>query len=285
VRSAAIALLLCACGSEPGRRETPAPAPRADAGPAFARGEGVVVTISEIEERVRRTGESPSTAAEAILRDALLVAAAEKRGYGADTRRRVLVQKLLAEEVEAKVTAESIPRAEVEKAYQKRIDTYVHGERVRVEHFLARLEKRSPPEEIEKQRAIAERVYEAARAAPDAPLHTHRELAPREARVKVEELPAFGAGSVYDPNFAAAALALRTPGAISNVTRTPFGFHVIRLLERLPAESRRLAEVEAQLRAALLPEMRRRRLQELVADLGNRRRVTVDPAPLAALDR
>jgi hypothetical protein len=56
--------------------------------------------------------------------------------------------------------------------------------------------------------------------------------------LRIERVPAFGAdgrmanGSGLDPSFVAAAFALPAAGSISPVVETPFGWHVLRLIDR-----------------------------------------------------
>jgi hypothetical protein len=85
--------------------------------------------------------------------------------------------------------------------------------------------------------------------------------------IKVERLPAFTeegwvteGGGAMDPVFSKAATALSEIGATSEVVETGFGFHVIRLLERLP-EKRMPIETR---RLAFAPEVYSLRARELV---------------------
>ncbi len=157
---------------------------------------------------------------------------------------------------------------------------------VRVVHAIVLRPKE--PASFAKARALAERLHDElgpARDAADFEARAKAVPAPTGLSIKVEELPPFaedGAVTVsagqMDATFAAAAHALGAPSATSNVVETPFGWHVIRLLERIPEQRMPMEER----RAAFVDEACRLRASNVVEErlkvLRNAIDITVSPA-------
>jgi parvulin-like peptidyl-prolyl isomerase len=77
-----------------------------------------------------------------------------------------------------------------------------------------------------------------------------------DSQVVVERLPAFRAdgraeSASFDASFVAAAFGLRSPGALSSVVETVFGWHVLYLVERKAADGSLSAEDGARLASAV----------------------------------
>ncbi len=72
-------------------------------------------------------------------------------------------------------------------------------------------------------------------------------------KAKGGELPLFGTGNMI-PSFESAAFALKNPGDYSQPVQTPYGWHIIKLIERIPLES--FEEMEASLRAKVSKDSR-----------------------------
>ena len=84
------------------------------------------------------------------------------------------------------------------------------------------------------------------------------------------DLGTFGKGSMV-PEFEAAAFALTKPGQLSEPVKSQFGYHVIELLERIPARRQTFEDVRAQLRedarATLDGRTRKQSWDEAVRDV------------------
>jgi len=108
----------------------------------------------------------------------------------------------------------------------------------------------------------------------------------RGQQVRVEPLPVvagdgrvidYGAerGATFVAEFAEAAAALRSRGQLSPIVASPFGYHVIMLLERLPGRHATESELRTELHDAILLGRAKRAHQQLLAQL--RQRIRVEP--------
>ncbi|MBX3725759.1 MAG: peptidylprolyl isomerase [Xanthomonadales bacterium] len=155
----------------------------------------------------------------------------------------------------------------------------VQPERLVVEHVLVKTETR---DEAQAQ-ALAERIRDQARRDPAAFATLVREhsedpsSADNNGRFVIEDTAQFV------PEFVAAAQTLANADQISEPVRTQFGYHVLRLVERVPARALAFEEVEAALiRGAELNYLETART-DFLAELRGRHPETGDEALLRSL--
>jgi parvulin-like peptidyl-prolyl isomerase len=74
-----------------------------------------------------------------------------------------------------------------------------------------------------------------------------------------------------------------SPGSISDVVPSPFGFHVFQVVEKKPASHRTLEEARPAITARLEREKRARAQEEYVAALRSRAKVQIDTAAVASV--
>ena len=149
--------------------------------------------------------------------------------------------------------------------YESHPAVFETGERVKASHILVRVPEGAAGARKEDQRKKAEAILSHARAREDfATLARQSSEDPGSAR-NGGDLGAFGRGQMV-PAFEQAAFALK-PGEVSGVVETPFGFHIIKVTERIPAHKLAFAEVKERLKQEMVQQKRQRAQQSYLNSL------------------
>ena len=153
-----------------------------------------------------------------------------------------------------------IPEIELKSYYQQNLGTYQLPEKVRASHILLKTEGKSP-EESERIKAKATELLVQARKGAD-----FAELAKKNSEDPVSaanggDLGAFARGAMV-PEFEQASFTLGV-GAISDLVKTQYGYHIIKVVEKQPAHTQTFEEVENLIRPTLLQRKAEQKAQEL----------------------
>jgi peptidyl-prolyl cis-trans isomerase D len=171
-------------------------------------------------------------------------------------RRRVLLAHLPGSSVPVPVPTD----AEVETAYQERRGQFETPGRARVAHILVRVPTVGGSQAEDAARAKAEAALGRVRGGADFGQVAREVSEDAGTASKGGELGTFAAGELT-PELDQAIAKLKA-GELAGPVRTPFGFHVIKVLEVTPASRRELKEVATTLRATLAAEGQLRALRD-----------------------
>ena len=286
--SMAVVLVACdrgaATGGEPGVADKN----------VVARIDGQPITLADLQRRmsqqpafVQARYASPERRKELLdnlIRFEILAREAKKRGYERDPQvvrhqQQRLVDRMVAEELDAKLKPEDIPEADLRRFYQEHPERFTRPEAVRVSQILVT------------DAEAAARVAAAARALGPRDERGFRRLVAAHSLDEdskqrggdltyLERQPSPGAGGGGDahrppPAVIEAAFALTEVGQIGGPVQSDRGFHVLRLGQRRPAALRPFEEVAAEVRQLVLAELRSRRLDEWVAEMRNKVNIQV----------
>ena len=150
-----------------------------------------------------------------------------------------------------------VPAADVERAYNNGIEQYTTPEQVRASHILLKTEGKDDAA----VKAKAEEILKQAKGGAD-----FAELAKKNSEDDASaknggDLDYFGRGRMV-PEFDTAVFAMQ-PGQISDLVKTQYGYHIIKLVDKKNATTRTLADVRQQITDQLAYE----RAQAQAADL------------------
>ncbi|MEO8801243.1 MAG: peptidylprolyl isomerase [Polyangiaceae bacterium] len=246
VRAVVVLLLVASCGEKP----APPVVHAALGGETVAKVGDSVIERSLVEAVAREQHRSADEALSFVVDDAVLAQAAraKKMDLVASVHRDLIDTnaRLVADRIDADAKARgACTDAEVATLSELHKDVVDAPERVRVIHAIAIRPKKQDDSAIARVREVGEALRVATLGATsDEDFEARAKAVPHDGvDIRVEALPPFdeegaiadGHGSM-DATFAHAAYALAKPGDLSPLIETTFGFHVIRLQERIPAK-------------------------------------------------
>ena len=228
---------------------------------------GIQVSDTAVDEEVGRTKRRfPNAAAfDRAMKEKGLTEAALRR----DTRKTMAVNQLLESTVWKDVR---ISPEQVSDFYEKNREEFKHPAEVRVSRILVRIPERADASARNAAKQRASDLLTKLRAGADfAQLAGANSEDPGSA-AHGGDLGYIEKGDM-DPAFEQQAFSL-TPGQLSGVVTTPYGFEIIKVTDRRPAGYLPLNEVQDRVREVLLKAEKQDRQAALVAQL--RQKATVE---------
>jgi peptidyl-prolyl cis-trans isomerase D len=160
-------------------------------------------------------------------------------------------------DVEALRTKTVVPASDIEREYNNNSEQYTTPEQVRASHILLKTEGKDDASVKAKAEALLKQARNGADFAELAKKNSEDEASAKNGG----DLDYFGRGRMV-PEFDQAVFAMQ-PGAISDLVKTQYGYHIIKLVDKKNATTRPLAEVRQQLNDQLAYQ----RAQAQAADL------------------
>jgi peptidyl-prolyl cis-trans isomerase C len=181
----------------------------------------------------------------------------ELRDY---TRKDLLITSFVEAEFVSKI---AVTEADSRSFYDKNQDKFKRDETVKASHILIGVDGKATAEEKTKAREKADKLKKELSGGADfATLAKGNSTCPSSQQGG--DLGFFGKGQMV-PSFEKAALALK-PGEVSDVVETQFGYHIIKLTDRKPAETTAYKDVKAKIEEFLKGQKVNEAIQKYLAE-------------------
>ncbi len=276
----------------PGQRAPNAPSQSAEElKTPLAKIDDVTITLGEFQERINRQSpyirarytslEQKKEFLDSLVRFEVLAKEAYKRGLDKDpevvrTMKQVMIQKLMRDEFDAKVTADSVPDAEMKTYYDANLAEYVKPEEVRASAIIL------------KNKAQADRVALEARGEAGKTNKGFRDLvmkysADEDTKLRGGDLRYFDTTTkeVRAPVVKAAFNLINTGDVSVTVDAGNGTFYVLKQTGRRKAMTKSFEDAKPQIRNKLFRESRVKAQKDFVDGLKNKAKIEINEANLA----
>ncbi len=184
------------------------------------------------------------------------------------TRTGIEVSKVIDAEVSSKI---AVTDAEVEAFYKGNLDRFKQGDSVHAAHVLIAVPAQAPPTAKAEGKAKADAVLKQLKAGADFATVAKAESQDPGSAPNGGDLGFFQKGQMT-PAFEEVAFKLK-PGATSGVVETPFGFHIIKVIEKRAARTAPFAEASAQIKEFLVSNQREQKLEQFIAQMKTKAKI------------
>ena len=257
----------------------------------LAKIDDVTITLGELQERINRQSpyirarytslEQKKDFLDSMVRFEILAKEAQRRGLDKDpevvrTMKQVMIQKLMRDEFDAKVTADAIGDDEMKKYYDANVAEYVKPEEVRASAIIL------------KNKAQADRVLLEAKGEPGKTNKGFRDLvtkysADEDTKLRGGDLRYFDLGGKdVPPAVAKAGFQLANTGDVSGVVDAGNGnFYILKQTGRRHSMTKTFDDAKSQIRNKLFRDKRLQAQKDFIDNLRGQAKVTIDDANLA----
>ena len=234
-----------------------------------AKSQGVAATDQEVQRQIdARKGAFPN---EDAYHNALKQSGITEETLRQQARDQISVQKYVNTKL---VHGVAVSDQATRDFYEKNKEKIRTPERLHLRHILIRVDPKAPAADKAKAKEKAEDLLKRLQAGEDfAQLATASSEDPGT-KVRGGDLGWISKGQT-PPQFENAAFALTKPNQLSGVVESPFGFHVIQLLERQPAGALPYDQVKERIGNMLKEQQAQQQVEARVRELRAKSKVEV----------
>ncbi len=180
------------------------------------------------------------------------------------------VSKVIDSEVNSKI---AVGDPEVKTFYDQNLERFKQGDTVHAAHILIPVPQGATPEQKNEAKVKAAAVLKTIKAGGDFATLARANSSDTGSAQNGGDLGFFPKGQMT-PAFEEAAFKLK-PGTTSALVETPFGFHIIKVLERRPPRTAPFLEVQGQIKDFLTQGQREEKLQQFVEQVKAKGKVEI----------